>query len=91
MEFKKWLRELIGSENYSLIDRNTVMGKITSHIVEGKAMRRLMERFDAFKERFTGDEDEDFRWRLPHPLSKLSAGERPDGGKVVQGVLTLPA
>ena len=90
MEFKKWLRELIGPENYGLIDTNTVMGRITSHIVEGKAMRDLMAEFNKRKERFTGTEDEDLRWRLPHPLNKLSTNERPDGGKVVAGILTLP-
>jgi len=90
MEFKKWLRELIGSENYGLIDSNTVMGRITSHVVEGKPMRELMKEFNKLKERFTGEEDEDYLWRLPAPLDKLTSNQKPDGGKVVQGKLTLP-
>lgn len=83
MEFRKWLRNLIGPKNYQKIDQNTVMGKITSHSVEGKAMRNLMEQFDDRKKAFTGSEDGDIAIRLPEPLADLSIPGKVDEGEVI--------
>jgi hypothetical protein len=85
MEFKKWLRDLIGPKNYQKIDPNTVMGKITSHAVEGKAMRNIMEQFDDRKERFEGPEDGDIHIQLPEPLNDLTIP-----GKVDEGGFDIP-
>lgn len=83
MEFRKWLRNLIGPKNYQKIDQNTVMGKITSHSVEGRAMRQLMEQFDDRKKAFTGPDDDDIAIRLPEPLADLSIPGKVDEGEVI--------
>lgn len=62
------------------------MGKITSHVTEGKAMRELMKDFDIRKKLFTGLEDDDIRLELPHPLDHLSIP-----GKVEEGDFAIPA
>jgi len=85
-EFKKWLQKHITTKNYERIDPNTVMGKITSHVTEGKAMRELMKDFDIRKKLFTGLEDDDIRLELPQPLDHLSIP-----GKVEEGDFVIPA
>jgi len=84
-EFKKWLQKLIGEKNYAAIDPNTVMGKITSHVTEGKAMRDLMTKFDNRKKRFTGLKDDVIRLEMPAPLEKLTIH-----GKVDEGDFVIP-
>ena len=73
-------------KNYERIDPNTVMGKITSHVMEGEAMRELMKDFDIRKKLFTGLEDDDIRLELPRPLDGLSIP-----GKVEEGDFVIPA
>ncbi|KAF2201018.1 actin-like ATPase domain-containing protein [Delitschia confertaspora ATCC 74209] len=81
-EFKKWLRALIGPTNYEKIDPNTVMGKITSHVTEGRAMRELMEQFNSRKKRFRGGEDGDITLELPAPLDDLTIHDKVDEGYI---------
>ncbi|KAF2188028.1 actin-like ATPase domain-containing protein [Zopfia rhizophila CBS 207.26] len=83
MEFKKWLRSLIGDKNYQKLDPNTEANKISSHATEGEAMRILMKRFDALKKQFhSGSEDRHVD--LPKPLHNLTIP-----GKVNSGEITI--
>ncbi|CAI6331925.1 unnamed protein product [Periconia digitata] len=85
MHFKKWLRDHIGEANYKMLDPNMEENKISSHSVEGKAMRELMKEFDDQKQRFDGEMKEDIRIDLPHPLQHLSIA-----GKVNKGEIAIP-
>jgi len=85
LAFKRWLRGLIGPDHYQALDPNTVKGEITSHSVEGEAMRQLMESFDARKERFKGPSSGDIKLRLPEPKDDLTIP-----GKILEGRLIIP-
>lgn len=76
---------MIGPYHYQEIDPNTVEGEITSHSVEGRAMRELMENFDARKVRFTGPAYGDIKLRLPEPKDDLTIP-----GKVSEGRFIIP-
>ncbi|KAF2473069.1 actin-like ATPase domain-containing protein [Lindgomyces ingoldianus] len=84
LEFKKWLRELIGDKHYQKLDPHMEMSKITSHAVEGRALRELMKNFNAQKEVFTKNYGRSISMDLPAPLENLDIP-----GKVNHGEITI--
>lgn len=81
--FKTWLRELIGTANYQMLDQAQVSHKIGSYDAEGERMRILMKDFDNKKKLFTKG-SRDIRITLPEPLDGLDIP-----GKVEQGQITI--
>ncbi|KAF1976595.1 hypothetical protein BU23DRAFT_565748 [Bimuria novae-zelandiae CBS 107.79] len=71
MAFKRWLRDLIGENNYRKLDPHMEEHKISSHSVEGKAMRELMKEFDARKQDFGAGSTRDIHIDLPSPFQNL--------------------
>jgi len=82
MEFKRWILELIGEQNYRRLDSNVLNLKLGSHDREGPAMRELMRSFDEQKKGFTTNFRE-MRIDLPKPLDKLNLDTRVRGGEIV--------
>lgn len=85
LEFRKWLRQLLGDKNYQKLDPYMEMSKITSHATEGPALRDLMKAFDAWKRGFTKNFGRDIPIDLPAPLQDLDIP-----GKVNHGEITIP-
>jgi hypothetical protein len=84
LAFKAWLRNLIGEDNYQLLDPNADFKKISSHTTEGKEIRELMTRFNLLKQLFKQD-NRDRRLDLPYPLNDLNLDN-----KVNHGEITIP-
>ena len=81
MEFKKWLRALLGDKNYAKLDPQMAADKITSHSTEGDAMRKLMTAFNEHKIAFEGNTEEVYYMDLPYPLDNLTIPGRIDSGQ----------
>lgn len=81
LAFKKWLRELIGPENYQQLDQAQLVEKISSHDAEGERMRTLMKSFDIFKRKFVQGH-RDIKIDLPEPLENLNLDNRVVGGQI---------
>jgi hypothetical protein len=81
LEFKKWLLNLIGEDNYQKLDPHTRKLKFGSHDIEGGRMRALMKDFDIKKRQFTED-FRDIRLDLPEPLDNLNLEGRVRGGEI---------
>jgi hypothetical protein len=79
--FKRWLKKLIGDENYKELDPRNASQKISSHATEGKEMRALMKAFDSCKRKFSRDH-RDMKMDLPEPLDDLSIGNQVVGGEL---------
>ncbi|KAF2115771.1 hypothetical protein BDV96DRAFT_574453 [Lophiotrema nucula] len=86
IEFKRWLRRLIGDKYYSQLDPQLAANKISSHSTEGRAMRELMAAFDEHKVGFEGNNGQIFQMDLPNPLHNLNIP-----GIVDLGQITLKA
>jgi hypothetical protein len=80
LEFKRWLKRLLG-DNYRRLDPNPNFRNLGSHTVESDAMRKLMDKFNAYKEDF-GPDSEDIVMRLPPPLSNLDMAPGVNNGKI---------
>ena len=70
LEFKRWLRRLLGDDHYRKLDPNPKFRNLGSHTVESEAMRKLMDTFNTHKEHFGPDSD-DILMDLPFPLRDL--------------------
>jgi hypothetical protein len=71
LEFRRWLKEMIGEQNYMEIDPNTHLNTMYLHGMEGKAMRDLMKQFTRYKRKFNR-KSKDMRLNLPTALSSLT-------------------
>ena len=85
--FKNWLRDILGRDEYELLEPNTKK-RIKPHSTTGKKMKDIMTRFIEHKCAFRGDEDEEdlFTIELPEEFEDLTIG---DEGWVTDGQLTL--
>ncbi|PVH78397.1 hypothetical protein DL98DRAFT_590324 [Cadophora sp. DSE1049] len=83
LNFKRWLRRVIGEENYRALDPNSSSQQISAHAMEGKEMRQVMKRFEGLKKAFPRD-NRPLKLDLPGPLSELNIPRR-----VSQGELTI--
>jgi hypothetical protein len=81
MEFKRWLRQLLTDEHYRKLDPDPEFRNLGSHTVERKAMRELMDAFNAHKENF-GSGSDDIHMDLPDPLDSLDLPGRVDRGGI---------
>jgi hypothetical protein len=84
LQFKNWLRFLIGDQHYRELDKNGELGKVNSHELEGVGMRELMKKFDILKRNFRRD-GRDRRLDLPEPHENLDIP-----GRVKEGEGTIP-
>ncbi|KAF2658712.1 hypothetical protein K491DRAFT_755999 [Lophiostoma macrostomum CBS 122681] len=82
LAFKKWLRMLIGEQNYRELDPELGETKISSHSAEGPAMRELMRDFNARKEIFHSHYGEDIRIDLPAPKDNLTLPGKVNAGQI---------
>lgn len=83
-EFKRWVRLLLGDEEYRKLDPNLDIERNATHASETPAMRILMKKFDALKKNFSTNSRE-VRLTLPPPLQNLVIPNR-----VNQGLITIP-
>ena len=81
MAFKRWLKDLLGEENYRELDQGQLAHKISSHDTEGGRMRKLMKEFNIRKRRFKKDQ-RDIKIDLPEPLHNLNMGSKVVGGEI---------
>ena len=81
-EFKRWMRWLLGDEEYRKLDPNFDINRNATHASETPAMRALMKKFDALKKNFTPNSRE-VRLTLPPPLQNLSIPNRVDQGLII--------
>jgi hypothetical protein len=87
--FKRWLKGLIGKDNYEKLDPNNNVGRISSHYVEGQLMRQLMKRFDSSKQDFSRT-FHDIKMTLPGPeLKNLHIPGRVNQGEIIITRLVL--
>ncbi|KAI4693068.1 uncharacterized protein J4E88_001439 [Alternaria novae-zelandiae] len=84
LEFKKWLRMLLGEEEYLKLDPNLDIDKNANHASETPAMRELMQAFDDVKKQFAFSTP-DVRFSLRGELENLDIF-----GKVNKGLITIP-
>ncbi|KAH7085513.1 hypothetical protein BKA63DRAFT_598156 [Paraphoma chrysanthemicola] len=82
--FLKWLRDILGEQNYRQLDPNLDIDKDAFHASESPAMRYLMQKFDERKQGFDRDSG-DIYLDLPDPLDALTIP-----GVVDQGQMTIP-
>jgi len=92
LEFKKWLRTVLGEGNYLLLDPDSEGQAITPYAREGRAMRHIMREFDLFKREFKND-GRDIKMDLPEPLNTLTIPGRVDEGELIitKFVVTSPS
>lgn len=81
LAFKQWLRDLIGPQNYNILDQTEMAHNITSHDSEGERMRELMKRFDIKKRAFRRNH-RDMKLDLPEPYNNLNLDTRVVGGQI---------
>lgn len=80
--FLKWLRSILGENNYCQLDPNLDIEKDAFHASETPSMRYLMQKFDERKEAFDRDTG-DFGIDLPDPLGDLTIPGIVDQGLIM--------
>ena len=79
--FKKWLWNLIGRENYRILDPRSQNFNTGSHDMEGGMMRQFMKQFDNHKRKFKSDY-RSMRVDLPGGLENLTIDGRVRSGEI---------
>jgi len=82
MAFKRWLRRLLGDENYQQLDPTDVSQMVSSHTIQGRYMREIMKKFDGYKKKFRNGYDDNIRLDLPEPLEDLDIEGRVSYGEI---------
>ncbi|KAF2249310.1 hypothetical protein BU26DRAFT_519428 [Trematosphaeria pertusa] len=82
LEFKKWLKRLIGEAKYRELDPDLDVDKNAAHAFETTSMRQLMRDFDTLKRDFQPNSHQDFHLDLPHPLANLDIPDVVNKGEI---------
>ncbi|CAK1364417.1 unnamed protein product [Cercospora beticola] len=86
-EFKRWLRRVIGEQNYAMLDPDAARQKATNaYEMESPAMRKLIKEFFVAKSTFKNYERSRraaIKIELPEPLDKLTIENRVDEGALI--------
>lgn len=85
LNFKRWLRKILGDKLYRTLDPNIVGRQITS-TMEGKLVRQVVQAFDMHKKKFKNAAPE-VKFNLPQEDRNAKAINVP--GKVKEGELTI--
>lgn len=81
-EFKKWIREWIGDDEYRKLDPNLDIARDATHASETAPMRELMKRFDVLKKQFGVGDSRKLPLTLPEPIQNLNIPGKVDHGLI---------
>jgi hypothetical protein len=80
--FLKWLRELIGDQEYKKLDPHIQAGKASSNTLVGEHMRELLKGFEQRKRRFASSPEKEIPIDLTGDLANLNIKGKVDGGEI---------
>lgn len=81
--FKTWLREIVGEENWRVLDASNSDNRMGTHYIENGQMRELIKKFNFYKHSFSRAVRQPMKLDLPKSLSHLTIDGYIEDGELV--------